>query len=75
MYLFVFAFLGNFFYVLSIVTSREALLPPPASTEFYRESLPCVVPIGAHPFHSFTPFPLVDIYLVVVVPFFSTLPS
>ena len=44
MYLFVSAFLGNFFYVLSIVTSPQAYLPPPASTDFFRESLPCVVP-------------------------------
>lgn len=58
MYLFIFAFLGNFFYVLSLVTSREALLPPPASTEFYRESLPCVVPIQAHRIPLIHPFSL-----------------
>lgn len=47
MYLFIFAFLGNFFYVSSILTSPEAHLPPPASTEFFRESLPYVNPIRA----------------------------
>ncbi|KAF8136786.1 PQ loop repeat-domain-containing protein [Boletus edulis] len=46
MYLFVFAFLGNFFYVLSIVTSPKAHLPPPASTEFLGESLPYLLGSG-----------------------------
>jgi uncharacterized protein with PQ loop repeat len=45
-YLFIFAFLGNLFYVLSIVTSPEANLPPPASTEFFRESLPYLLGSG-----------------------------
>jgi hypothetical protein len=42
MYLFVFAFLGNFFYVCSILTSPQAHMPPPASTEFFKESIPYV---------------------------------
>ncbi|KAG8217880.1 hypothetical protein J3R82DRAFT_6046 [Butyriboletus roseoflavus] len=46
MYLFIFAFLGNFFYVLSILTSPPARLPPPASTEFFRESLPYLLGSG-----------------------------
>ncbi|KAH7919011.1 hypothetical protein BV22DRAFT_972416, partial [Leucogyrophana mollusca] len=40
MYLFVFAFLGNFFYVCSILSSPQTRLPPPASTDFLKESLP-----------------------------------
>jgi hypothetical protein len=43
MYLFVFAFLGNFFYVCSILTSPEAHMPPPASTKFFQESIPYVL--------------------------------
>lgn len=42
MYLFVFAFLGNFFYVCSILTSPEAHMPSPASTKFFKESIPYV---------------------------------
>ena len=40
MYLFVFAFLGNTFYVASILSSPKNLLPPPQSTQFIRESIP-----------------------------------
>lgn len=40
MYLFIFAFLGNSFYVASILTSERVSQPPPASSEFLRESLP-----------------------------------
>lgn len=57
-YLFIFAFLGNLFYVLSILTSPQAHLPPPASTEFFRESLPCVVPIRVNRFSDHTLFTL-----------------
>ncbi|KAG1782613.1 PQ loop repeat-domain-containing protein [Suillus placidus] len=46
MYLFVFAFLGNFFYVCSILTSSEAHKPPPASTKFFKESLPYLIGSG-----------------------------
>ncbi|KAJ7063390.1 PQ loop repeat-domain-containing protein [Mycena amicta] len=46
MYLFIFAFLGNTFYVLSIMTSERAHEPPPASTEFLRESLPYLLGSG-----------------------------
>ncbi|KAH7913746.1 PQ loop repeat-domain-containing protein [Hygrophoropsis aurantiaca] len=46
MYLFVFAFLGNFFYVCSILTSPQAHLPPPASTAFFKESLPYLLGSG-----------------------------
>lgn len=45
-YLFVFAFLGNFFYVCSIMTSPNIRLPPPASTEFVRESIPYLLGSG-----------------------------
>ncbi|KAJ2923456.1 hypothetical protein H1R20_g13630, partial [Candolleomyces eurysporus] len=40
MYLFVFAFLGNSFYVASILLSPKTYLPPPESTNFIRESIP-----------------------------------
>lgn len=40
MYLFVFAFLGNTFYVASILFSPKTFLPPPESTAFLRESIP-----------------------------------
>lgn len=46
MYLFVFAFLGNFFYVCSILTSPEAHVPPPASIKFFKESLPYLLGSG-----------------------------
>nr|GAT53256.1 predicted protein [Mycena chlorophos] len=46
MALFCFAFLGNFFYVFSILTSERAHEPPPASTEFLRESLPYLLGSG-----------------------------
>jgi uncharacterized protein with PQ loop repeat len=39
-YLFVFAFLGNVFYVSSILTSPNLSKPPPISTDFMRESIP-----------------------------------
>jgi solute carrier family 66 (lysosomal lysine-arginine transporter), member 1 len=42
MYMFVFAFLGNSFYVASIVLSPEFLATPPASTAYIKESIPCV---------------------------------
>jgi hypothetical protein len=43
MYLFTFAFLGNSFYVASILTSSEAWAPAPKSQNFLRESLPSVL--------------------------------
>ncbi|KAJ6547677.1 PQ loop repeat-domain-containing protein [Mycena capillaripes] len=46
MFLFIFAFLGNSFYVASILTSEKAHLPPPASSEFLRESLPYLLGSG-----------------------------
>ncbi|KAG2020204.1 hypothetical protein CC2G_005572 [Coprinopsis cinerea AmutBmut pab1-1] len=46
MYLFVFAFLGNVFYVASILLSPKTSLPPPASTEFLRESIPYLLGSG-----------------------------
>lgn len=46
MYLFVFAFLGNFFYVCSILTSSEAQMPPPESTKFFKESIPYLLGSG-----------------------------
>ncbi|KAF8844601.1 hypothetical protein BDN67DRAFT_987829 [Paxillus ammoniavirescens] len=54
MYLFVFAFLGNFFYVLSILTSPKAHLPPPQSTEFLRESIPYLLGSGGTFFFDIT---------------------
>ncbi|KAF9246135.1 CTLH/CRA C-terminal to lish motif domain-containing protein [Melanogaster broomeanus] len=54
MYLFIFAFLGNFFYVLSILTSAEAHRPPPESTEFFRESIPYLLGSGGTFFFDFT---------------------
>ncbi|KAL4077108.1 PQ loop repeat-domain-containing protein [Scleroderma yunnanense] len=44
--LFVSAFLGNFFYVCSILTSPNTQLPPPASTQFLRESIPYLLGSG-----------------------------
>lgn len=41
MYLFVFAFLGNAFYVASILTSPD--LHTPESAAFLSESIPCVL--------------------------------
>ncbi|KAJ7046908.1 PQ loop repeat-domain-containing protein [Mycena alexandri] len=46
MYLFIFAFLGNTFYVASILTSEKVFLPPPVSTDFLRESLPYLLGSG-----------------------------
>lgn len=46
MYLFLFAFLGNSFYVASIVTSPKFFEPPPASSEFIRESIPYLLGSG-----------------------------
>lgn len=40
MYLFVFAFFGNVFYVASILSSPNMYLPPPASSAFLKESIP-----------------------------------
>lgn len=42
MYLFVFAFLGNVFYVTSILTSDSMFLPPPEAAAFLKESIPWV---------------------------------
>ncbi|TFK76307.1 hypothetical protein BDN72DRAFT_756006 [Pluteus cervinus] len=46
MYLFVFAFLGNVFYVASIITSPQMSAPPPISSEFLRESIPYLLGSG-----------------------------
>lgn len=42
-YLFIFAFLGNFFYVSSILTSPNMQLPEPEASAFMRESIPYVL--------------------------------
>lgn len=42
MYLFVFAFLGNVFYVSSILSSPKMQLPTQEATAFIRESIPFV---------------------------------
>jgi len=42
MYLFIFAFLGNVFYVASILTSPRRSLPEPEATAFLKESIPYV---------------------------------
>ncbi|KII88392.1 hypothetical protein PLICRDRAFT_41555 [Plicaturopsis crispa FD-325 SS-3] len=46
MYLFIFAFLGNTFYVASILTSPQVSLPPPESANFIRESIPYLLGSG-----------------------------
>ncbi|KAE9409623.1 hypothetical protein BT96DRAFT_962232 [Gymnopus androsaceus JB14] len=46
MYLFIFAFLGNVFYVASILTSAEVFQPAPASSEFIKESIPYILGSG-----------------------------
>ncbi|TFK42501.1 PQ loop repeat-domain-containing protein [Crucibulum laeve] len=46
MYLFVFAFLGNTFYVASLLMSPKIYLPPPTSTEYIRESIPYLLGSG-----------------------------
>ncbi|KJA27109.1 hypothetical protein HYPSUDRAFT_131638 [Hypholoma sublateritium FD-334 SS-4] len=46
MYLFVFAFLGNCFYVSSILISPRRFLPPPQSTQYIRESIPYLLGSG-----------------------------
>lgn len=46
MSLFVFAFLGNVFYVASILSSPNVHQPPPASTAFIRESIPYLLGSG-----------------------------
>lgn len=38
--LFIFAFLGNLFYVASILTSPNMSAPPPQASAFIRESIP-----------------------------------
>lgn len=52
MYLFVFAFLGNVFYVASILTSPKLGLPEPEASKFIRESIPyvpmCPTVFGIH---------------------------
>ncbi|EPQ58337.1 hypothetical protein GLOTRDRAFT_137075 [Gloeophyllum trabeum ATCC 11539] len=45
-YLFVFAFLGNFFYVSSILSSPSMHLPPPQAEAFIRESIPYLLGSG-----------------------------
>ncbi|TFK55125.1 hypothetical protein OE88DRAFT_1653788 [Heliocybe sulcata] len=45
-YLFIFAFLGNFFYVASILTSPSMYLPPPQAAAFIRESIPYLLGSG-----------------------------
>ncbi|KAJ3930408.1 MAG: PQ loop repeat-domain-containing protein [Lentinula lateritia] len=46
MYLFIFAFLGNTFYVASILTSSEVYQPAPRSTDFIKESIPYLLGSG-----------------------------
>ncbi|KAL9715226.1 hypothetical protein Ac2012v2_001887 [Leucoagaricus gongylophorus] len=46
MYLFVFAFLGNIFYVASILFSPNVYLPSPQSTAFLKESIPYLLGSG-----------------------------
>ncbi|KAG7092564.1 hypothetical protein E1B28_008912 [Marasmius oreades] len=45
-YLFIFAFLGNLFYVLSILSNPNAHQPLPASREFIKESIPYLLGSG-----------------------------
>lgn len=53
MYLFVFAFLGNTFYVSSILTSPRLDVPGPEASAYIRESIPWVSAIQL--FHNSTP--------------------
>jgi len=46
MYLFIFAFMGNFFYVLSILNSPKMDLPPPLAKQFLRDSIPYLLGSG-----------------------------
>ncbi|GJJ15795.1 hypothetical protein Clacol_010073 [Clathrus columnatus] len=46
MYLFTFAFFGNLFYVLSILTSPNMNLPPEQSRQFLRDSVPYLLGSG-----------------------------
>ncbi|TFY72684.1 hypothetical protein EVG20_g350 [Dentipellis fragilis] len=46
MYLFVFAFLGNFFYVLSILSSPKIYLPPDEASAYINESIPYLLGSG-----------------------------
>ncbi|KZV69470.1 PQ-loop-domain-containing protein [Peniophora sp. CONT] len=45
-YLFIFAFLGNFFYVISILTSSNMSLPPPEAAAYLKESIPYLLGSG-----------------------------
>ncbi|KAI0035930.1 PQ loop repeat-domain-containing protein [Vararia minispora EC-137] len=45
-YLFIFAFLGNFFYVLSILTAPNMYLPPPEASAYISESIPYLLGSG-----------------------------
>ncbi|KAI0322250.1 PQ loop repeat-domain-containing protein [Amylostereum chailletii] len=45
-YLFIFAFFGNFFYVLSILTAPKMSLPPPEASAYLAESLPYLLGSG-----------------------------
>jgi len=58
MYLFIFAFLGNFFYVLSILSSPNMSGPLVESSKFLKESMPYVFPkhfplLPSHAFRSY----------------------
>ncbi|KAF5377071.1 hypothetical protein D9757_007698 [Collybiopsis confluens] len=46
MYLFLFAFLGNVFYVASILTAPDMFKPPPISSDFLNESIPYLLGSG-----------------------------
>ncbi|ETW85836.1 hypothetical protein HETIRDRAFT_100579 [Heterobasidion irregulare TC 32-1] len=46
MYLFIFAFLGNFFYVLSILSSPNMLKSPAEASAYFKESLPYLLGSG-----------------------------
>ncbi|KAA1471090.1 hypothetical protein DENSPDRAFT_871340 [Dentipellis sp. KUC8613] len=46
MYLFIFAFLGNFFYVLSILSSPKIYLPPAEASAYITESIPYLLGSG-----------------------------
>ncbi|VDB83072.1 unnamed protein product [Peniophora sp. CBMAI 1063] len=45
-FLFIFAFLGNFFYVLSILTAPNMSLPPPEAAAYLKESIPYLLGSG-----------------------------
>jgi hypothetical protein len=72
MYLFLFAFLGNLFYVLSILTSPKVDLPEPQARQFIRDSVPYVLAVASVQTLCLT-YIHTDTFWVPVEPFFLML--